>query len=437
MNICVIGLGYVGLTTGAVLADLGNDVLCVDIDARKIANLLQGIMPFYEPGLEEIVMRNLSDGRLMATTDLGKGVKHAGIIFICVGTPPKQTGETDLSQVESVARNIAKHIDSYKIIVNKSTVPIGTGDFVRRIIEEERTINVEFDVVSNPEFLREGSAVRDSFEPDRVIIGAPNRDVAVKLLDLYATLGCPMLITDVYSAEMIKYASNAFLATKISFINAVANMCEQVGADVTVVAKGMGYDRRIGRDFLNAGLGFGGSCFPKDVESLIHTSESFGCDFRILKEVMAVNRDRTPHLVGKMIEVMGNLSNKVIGIWGLAFKPDTDDIRESKPIEIIKKLIAHNAKIKVYDPQAIENTRTILPDIEYCSSAYEVAQDADAIILATEWREFQLLNMERVRDSMRTPILFDGRNLYNPETKARLGFTYYSVGRGFKNSPAS
>jgi UDPglucose 6-dehydrogenase len=434
MNICIIGLGYVGLTTGAVFSDLGNEVICVDIDEGKIDALRQGIMPFYEPGLREIVVRNMEDGRLLFTTDTEEAVRKSEIIFICVGTPPKDGGETDLSQVEAAAKAIARALDSYKIIVNKSTAPVGTGDLVRQIIDKHKVHDVEFDVVSNPEFLREGSAVQDTLQPDRIIIGAPSKTVAMKLLELYATLERPMLITDVHSAEIIKYASNAFLAMKISFINAVADLCELSGADVTVVAKGMGYDHRIGPEFLNAGIGFGGSCFPKDLESFIYTSAKLGYDFRLLKEVVAVNQSRVPHLLSVMERALGGLEGKTIGILGLAFKPDTDDMREAKSIELITGLLGRGAEVKAYDPQAMGKAQKILPHITYCSNAYEVAKGADALVLVTEWREFKHLNMERIRNSMRNPVLFDGRNFYDPEKKTRMGFKYYGMGRGlFEN----
>lgn len=430
MNICVIGLGYVGLTAGAVFSDLGNDVICVDIDKEKVDALQKGIMPIYEPGLKEILLRNLEEGRLSLTTDTEDAVRISEIIFICVGTPPKDTGETDLSQVEAAAKSIAKGLDQYKVIVNKSTVPVGTGDLVRQIIDKHKLHDVEFDVVSNPEFLREGSAVQDTLQPDRIIIGAPSKNVAMKLLELYASLERPMLITDVHSAEIIKYASNAFLAMKVSFINAISDVCERAEADVTVVAKGMGYDHRIGREFLNAGLGFGGSCFSKDIESLVHTSEKLGYDFRLLKEVLAINLDRVPQLIATMEDALGGLAGKTIGVLGLAFKPNTDDMREAKSIEIITELLARGAELKAYDPQSMENARKVLPQIKFCASAYEVAEGADALVLVTEWREFKLLNMEKIRDAMRDPVLFDGRNFYNPEKKARLGFTYFGVGRG-------
>lgn len=430
MNICVIGLGYVGLTTGAVFSDLGNEVICVDVDEKKIADLKKGAMPIYEPGLKEIVVRNTAEGRLVFSTDTHDAVQRSEIIFICVGTPPKDSGETDLSQVEDAAKAIAEAMDRYKVVVNKSTVPVGTGDLVRHIIDENKVNDVEFDVVSNPEFLREGTAVQDTLRPDRIVIGAPTKKVAMKLLELYASLERPMIITDVHSAEIIKYASNAFLAMKISFINAVADLCELAEADVTVVAKGMGYDHRIGHNFLNAGLGFGGSCFPKDVESFIHTSGKMGYDFRVLKEVLAVNQGRVPHLLAKMEKELGDLSGKVIGLLGLAFKPNTDDMREAKSIEIIRGLLSRGAEVKAYDPQAMENAREIMPHVKYCSNAYEVADGADALVLVTEWREFKLLNMERIGGSMKSPVLFDGRNFYNPEKKVRLGFKYYGIGRG-------
>lgn len=429
MNICVIGVGYVGLVTGAVFADLGNEVICVDAIKEKINMLKKGEMPIYEPGLEEMVIRNMEDGRLSFTTDLEEGVKKAEVIFICVNTPPKDNGETDLSYVESVAKEIAKYIDRYKVIVNKSTVPVGTGDFVSEIINLNKRKDVDFDVVSNPEFLREGSAIKDTLEPERIVIGAPNKHVAMKLLELYAPLERPMIITDVYSAEIIKYASNAFLATKISFINAIANICEKAGANVEDVAKGMGYDSRIGSAFLNAGLGFGGSCFPKDIESLVHTSSKLGYEFNLLKEVLEINKQRGTYLVNLIKSKMKDLKGKTIGILGLSFKPDTDDMREAKSIEIIKLLLKEGAYIKAYDPVAMENTKKALPDIEYCESSYDVADGADALVIVTEWREFKQLNLEKIKKAMKRPLIFDGRNIYNPEKKKRLGFEYYSIGR--------
>ncbi|MBI4378506.1 MAG: UDP-glucose/GDP-mannose dehydrogenase family protein [Nitrospinae bacterium] len=447
MNICVIGTGYVGLVTGTVFADLGNEVICIDKVKEKIDSLNKSIMPIYEPGLEEMVKRNVIDKRLFFSTDLQGAVERAEIIFICVGTPPKDNGETDLSFVEETAKGIAKYINGYKIIVNKSTVPVGTGDFVRQVIENNKTDNANFDVVSNPEFLREGSAITDALSPDRIIIGAPTKQVAVKLLELYATIGKPMLITDVYSAEMIKYASNAFLAMKISFINAIADICELTGANITDVTKGVGYDSRIGHAFLNAGLGFGGSCFPKDIQSLVHTAERFSYDFKLLKDVLDINKERVSHFIkiirDKLVPAepapavvsrghkqgMGDLQGKVIGILGLSFKPDTDDMRDAKSVEIINILLNEGAVIKAYDPVAIENARKILPDIYYCTSPYEVADGADAIVIITEWREFKLLNMERIKNLMSKPFIFDGRNIYDTERMRKMGFEYYSIGR--------
>lgn len=429
MNICVIGCGYVGLVTGAVFADLGNEVVCVDIVPEKMQQLNNGIMPIYEPGLQEMVQRNFADRRLFFETSLEEGMDRAEILFICVGTPPKENGETDLSQVEAAARGIARYLRRYTVIVNKSTVPVGTGDLVREIIEQNKRRDVDFDVVSNPEFLREGSAVQDALAPDRIVIGAPSKHVAVKLLELYATLGRPMLITDVHSAEMIKYASNAFLATKISFINVIANICEASGANVDDVARGMGFDPRIAPDFLSAGLGFGGSCFPKDVESLIHTAAKFGCEFSLLKAVIEINRERVSHFVDLVRQGLGDLEGKTIGVLGLSFKPNTDDMREAKSIEIISKLLSAGARLKAYDPAAIENARRIFPQITYCQSAYQTAEEADALVIVAEWREFKLLDMDKLRKLMKRPLIFDGRNIYNLERMQMAGFEYHSIGR--------
>ncbi|MBI2544546.1 MAG: UDP-glucose/GDP-mannose dehydrogenase family protein [Candidatus Rokubacteria bacterium] len=430
MNICVVGTGYVGLVTGAVFADLGNDVICVDKVREKIEGLKKGRMPIYEPGLEEMVARNVADGRLSFTTDLAEGVKKSELIFIAVGTPAKANGETDLSAVEEVARGIARAMDSYRVIVNKSTVPVGTGDLVREIIVKNQPKPVAFDVVSNPEFLREGSAIEDTLRPDRIVIGAATQQVAMLLLELYAQLGRPMIITDVPSAEMIKYASNAFLAAKVSFINAIANVCELAGADVSQVMKGLGLDPRIGTAFLQAGLGFGGACLPKDIESLIHTAAALGYDFNLLKSVAEINRERAQHFVDGMRKVLGPLDDKVIAVLGLAFKPNTDDMREAKSVEVVALLHGAGATIKAYDPVATENARALLPrSVTYCASPYEAAEKADALVLVTEWNEFKFLNLERLRSLMRRPVIFDGRNLYEPERMRRLGFEYHSIGR--------
>jgi UDPglucose 6-dehydrogenase len=430
MNICVVGTGYVGLVTGAVFADLGNEVICVDNQASKIQDLEAGRMPIYEPGLEEMVARNVADGRLSFTTDLPAAVRRSVIVFITVGTPPKDDGQTDLGAVGEVARVIGQSMERYTVVVNKSTVPVGTGEFVREVIEGHQRKPVPFDVVSNPEFLREGSAIEDTLRPDRIVIGAPTQQVAMSLLELYAPLERPMIITDVPSAEMIKYASNAFLSTKISFINAIANICELAGADVTQVMKAMGLDARIGPAFLSAGLGYGGSCFPKDTDSLVHTAATLGYDFALLKAVVEVNRERAGHFVTMIEKTLNPMDGRVIGVLGLAFKPNTDDMREAKSVEVISRLTQMGAIVRAYDPVATDNARRMLPaSVVYCDSPYEAATGADGVALLTEWNEFKFLNLERLCSVMRRPLVFDGRNLWEPERMRRLGFEYHSIGR--------
>jgi UDPglucose 6-dehydrogenase len=430
MKICVVGTGYVGLVTGAVFADLGNEVACVDNVADKVAALEAGRMPIYEPGLEEMVARNVADRRLSFTTDLIGAVRGSVIVFITVGTPPSDDGRTDLTAVEAVARGIAEAMERYTVIVNKSTVPVGTGEFVREVIERHQKRPVPFDVVSNPEFLREGSAIEDTLRPDRIVIGAPTQQVAMSLLELYAPLERPMIITDVPSAEMIKYASNAFLATKISFMNAIANICELAGADVSQVMKGVGLDNRIGAAFLQAGLGYGGSCFPKDTDSLIHTASVLGYDFALLRSVVEINRNRARHFVGMMTRALGSLDKRVFAVLGLAFKPNTDDMREAKSIEIVSQLVEAGATVRAYDPAAMVNAKKVLPTIvEYADSPYGAAEQADAVVLVTEWNEFKFLDLERLRGMMRRPVIFDGRNMWEPERMRRLGFEYHSIGR--------
>jgi len=430
MNICVVGTGYVGLVTGAVFADLGNDVVCVDKVRAKIDSLKAGRMPIYEPGLEEMVARNVDDGRLTFTIDLAAGVRQSDVIFIAVGTPSRATGETDLSHVEAVAAEIGRTMDRYKVVVNKSTVPVGTGELVREVVARHQRAPVEFDVVSNPEFLREGSAIEDTLRPDRIVIGAPNQHAAMRLVELYAPLERPMIITDLPSAEVIKYASNSFLAAKISFINAIANVCEAAGADVTQVMKGMGLDNRIGAAFLQAGLGYGGSCFPKDVDSLIHTAGRLGYDFRLLKSVADINRERAARLVETIRKVLSPLDDKTVAVLGLSFKPNTDDMREAKSVEVIEQLHAAGATIRAYDPVATDNARDLLPPgVTYSASPYEAAQDADAVVLVTEWNEFKFINLERLRRVLRRRVIFDGRNIWEPDRMRRLGFEYYSIGR--------
>jgi UDPglucose 6-dehydrogenase len=418
------------LVTGAVFADLGNDVICVDNDFAKIESLRSGRMPIYEPGLEEMVVRNTEDRRLSFTTDLVTSVRNSDVIFVAVGTPPKDSGETDLSQVEAVATQIGRAMDRYKVVVNKSTVPVGTGEFVREVITRHQPVPIEFDVVSNPEFLREGSAIEDTLRPDRIVIGAPTQQVAMTLVELYAPLERPMIITDLPSAEVIKYASNAFLAAKISFINAIGNICEAAGADVSQVMKGVGLDSRIGLNFLQPGLGYGGSCFPKDVDSLIHTAAQLGYDFKLLKSVADINKERAGHLVGMVEKALGPMDDTTVAVLGLAFKPNTDDMREAKSLEVIRLLHAAGAQIRAYDPVAMTNAKPLVPAaVTFSHSAYEAADGADAIVLVTEWNEFKFLNLERLRRLLRRPMIFDGRNLYEPDRMRRLGFEYYSIGR--------
>jgi UDPglucose 6-dehydrogenase len=376
-----------------------------------------------------MVERNVNDGRLAFTTDVEHAISSADVVFICVGTPPLPSGQADMSQVEAAAKDIARALNRYKVVVNKSTVPVGTGDRVRDIIETNRRRDVDFDVVSNPEFLREGSAISDTLHPDRIVIGASNQAGAMKLVELYAPLERPMIITDVCSAEMIKYASNAFLATKISFINSIANICDKAGADVLQVVKGVGSDSRIGAGFLQPGLGYGGSCFPKDTLALIGTAESLGYDFQLLKSVVEVNARQTPRFVHLIEETLGGLEGKTIAVLGLAFKPNTDDLRDAKSLEIIAALLAGQARVRAYDPVAMPRAKEIFPQIEYGENAYDAAQGADAVVIVTEWNEFKLLNLERLQAAMRGRAVFDGRNIYDPTRMVRLGFDYYGIGR--------
>lgn len=430
MRIGVIGAGYVGLVTSAVFADLGNHVLCHDKDEGRIEMLKGGVLPIYEPGLEEMIQRNMKEGRLEFVTDLEKVVDHGLVIFIAVGTPSLENGNTDLQQVEETARGIAAVLKEYRIIVNKSTVPVGTGDVVRRIIEAERLRPVAFDVVSNPEFLREGSAIQDALNPDRIIIGAPNPQVAMVVVELYTTLGCPILVTDVPTAEIIKYASNTFLAMKISFINVLADLCEATGADVENVRKGIGLDHRIGPHFLSAGIGYGGSCFPKDVKSLIHTTQRFGLNAELFIATDKINEERTVRFCARIENVLRGLAGRDIAVLGLSFKPDTDDLRESRALKIIRRLHDAGARVRVYDPVAIPKARNMIGDaVIFAESPYDAARGADAVVVATEWREFRQLDLEHLRQVMRGPYLFDGRNIYNPERVAAAGFIYYPVGR--------
>ncbi len=430
-KICVVGVGYVGLVTGTCFADLGNQVTCLDIAADKVAKLNRGEMPIYEPGLKELVSRNVAAQRLTFTTRYADAVPGADFIFIAVNTPPSPDGEADLQYVRMAAESIAQVLNHYAIIVNKSTVPVGTGDAVAEILQSHgKTPGVDFDIVSNPEFLAEGTAVNDFLQPDRVVLGGTNRDAVDKVAQLYLPLRCTIMTTDLRTAEMIKYASNAFLATRISFINEIATICEKVGADVKEVAAGMGMDRRIGRAFLNAGVGYGGSCFPKDVKALTWMAEINGCHPQLLRSVMEINRDMRRQVLVQMRELLGTVRGKTIAIWGLAFKPNTDDVREAPALDIIHLLQTEGAKIRAYDPVATEPARHVLKDVAFCDSAYAAAEGADALVLVTEWNEFKQMDMERVAKSMKQKNFVDGRNIYDAGKMREVGFTYRGIGRG-------
>jgi UDPglucose 6-dehydrogenase len=435
-KICVVGTGYVGLVTGTCFADLGNNVTCLDVDENRISKLHKGIMPIYEPGLQEIVEQNVKAGRLIFTTDYEKAVKDAEIAFIAVGTPSGVDGEADLQYVRQAAESIADLVGDKIIVVNKSTVPVGTGDWVAEVIQKRRNGKpLDLNVVSNPEFLREGSAINDFMQSDRVVLGSENRAAAEKVAELYAPLRCPVLITDLRTAEMIKYASNAFLATRISFINEIANVCEELGADVKVVAQGMGLDKRIGSAFLDAGLGWGGSCFPKDVKALAHMAVLHGTHPQLLQAVMEINRNQRRRLVYKLRKALGSLNDTTIGILGISFKPNTDDIREAPALEVIHLLENEGAHIKAYDPQAMENAAQVLPKVKLCENPYQVAEGADALILITDWNEFKQIDFSRIKSLMNNAVIMDGRNLWDEKTLKNMGFQYFGVGRGTR--PAS
>lgn len=429
MNISIIGSGYVGLVTGACFAELGHNVLCVDSDAGKIKTLEEGDIPIYEPGLEQIVKTNKREKRLSFSTKIEDGVEHGQIIFIAVGTPPKESGEADLSFVENVSRTIARTMKDYRLVVEKSTVPVQTGEWVMKTIQESISPGIEFDVASNPEFLREGTAVDDFLRPDRVVLGVTSERAATLLVKLYEPLNAPLLITDIKSAELIKHAANAFLAMKISFINSIANICDLAGADVAKVARGIGLDKRIGMDFLRAGVGYGGSCFPKDVAAFISISEKLGFDFKILRAVHQVNQEQHTVAVKKLKNALGSLKDKTIGILGLSFKPNTDDIREAPSLSIIDQLKQEGASIRVYDPVAMPKSRSALKDATFCKDSYETADGADALIIITEWSEFRYLDFPAIKNRMKNPLLIDGRNICDPSRMYSLGFTYHGIGR--------
>lgn len=447
MHIAIIGTGYVGLVTGACFAEFGVFVTCVDKDKKKIESLKNGIIPFYEPGLEELVKRNLKEGRLFFSTNIGKAVEESLVIFIAVGTPPRGDGSADLSYVDEVAREIAKHIKSYKVIVTKSTVPVGTGKRIKRIISENLQLAESkdkteelFDIVSNPEFLREGAAIEDFMRPNRVVIGAESQQAIAIMKDLYRPLyliETPFVITNIETAELIKYASNSFLATKISFINEIANLCEKVGADVNIVAKGMGLDGRIGPKFLHAGPGFGGSCFPKDTMALLQIASKHNVELGIVHAAIKANERQIKIVTEKIKSTFLSSGIKkdrlIIAILGLSFKPNTDDIREAPAISIIQGLTSEGAYIRAYDPVAMDNARVCLEQklgqIIFCSDAYDACDGADGVVIVTEWNQFRNLDLERIKGLLRHPFFFDLRNIYEPKKMKDLGFKYYSVGR--------
>ena len=432
-KICVIGTGYVGLVNGTCFADLGNNVVTVDINEQKIEDLKAGHMPIYEPGLEDLVKRNVRAGRLQFTTSYEEGLKDAKFVFICVGTPQGVDGEADLKYVRSAAETIAKKMDHQLIVINKSTVPVGTGDWVTDIIKRNQPKPIDFSVVSCPEFLREGSAVLDFMNTDRTVLGSVDRSASEAVAQLYLPLRAPIVMTDLRTAEMIKYASNAFLATRISFINEISIICEKLGADVIEVAQGMGFDKRIGHHFLQPGVGYGGSCFPKDVSALAYMAQTHGMHPQLLQAVMEINAFQRKHVTLKLNEIMGEVKGKTIGMLGLAFKENTDDIRESPATDIAQHLLDQGAVVQAYDPVAMENTMREIPNIAMCNDPYEVAQDADGLVVATPWNEFKQLDMGRIAEAMKTPILIDGRNLYDPVKMRELGFTYRGVGRGYSD----
>ncbi|MEQ9287134.1 MAG: UDP-glucose/GDP-mannose dehydrogenase family protein [Cyclobacteriaceae bacterium] len=437
MKIAVVGTGYVGLVTGTCFAETGNHVTCIDIDEKKVEKLRNRVMPIYEPGLEALFERNIHQGRLEFTTDLAEGVKGAKAIFLALPTPPGEDGSADLSYILKVAQDLGPILENYTVLIDKSTVPVGTAEKVRAAVADN--CDVEFDVVSNPEFLREGVAVEDFMKPDRVVIGSSSERANKIMAELYAPLvrqGNPIIFMNEKSAELTKYAANSFLATKITFMNEIANLCELVGADVDMVRKGIGTDSRIGKRFLFAGIGYGGSCFPKDVQALAKSSEEVKYDFGILKAVMRTNETQKLKLIDRVKEKFGNdLTGKTFAVWGLAFKPYTDDVREAPALVNIKALLDAGAKVKTYDPEAMDNVMELIGDkIEFSANEYEATKDADALMIMTEWPVFRTPDFDRLKDLLKNNIIYDGRNLYNTETMAELGFTYFSIGRAPQNA---
>lgn len=430
MKLSIIGSGYVGLTTGACFAEVGHEVLCVDNNKDKIRTLLEGKIPIYEPGLEEVVVRNVASGKLRFTSDTAEGVSFGDVIFIAVPTPPNDDGSVDLSYIEKVAREIAPAIDAYKVIVDKSTVPVKTGEKVAETIKRYAP-DADFDVVSNPEFLREGCAVDDLLNPDRIVIGANSERALQQMQKIYEPFVAPVLVTDINSAELIKHAANSFLALKISYANALSAICEAAGADIEKVVDGIGMDKRIGRHFLNAGLGYGGSCFPKDIAAFITIAEQLGTPFNLLKEVERINRDQLERFIKKIREALWVLSEKKIAVWGLSFKPNTDDLRSSVALELVERLVAEGAEVTVFDPKAMDKARElpIAEKLIFAESASAAAEGAEALVIATEWPEFANVDLAELRDKMIAPLIFDGRNLLDPDSTAKLGFEYHGIGR--------
>lgn len=429
MKLTIIGTGYVGLVTGTCFAEVGHQVICVDNDANKVKTLQAGGIPIYEPGLEELVKKNVDAGRLSFTTSTADGVEKSDVIFIAVPTPPQQDGAVDLSFIEKVAREIASAMTSYKIVVDKSTVPVKTGDKVAETIKRYCKAQVEFDVISNPEFLREGFAVDDLMHPDRIVVGVKSQRPVAAMKEVYKPFNAPIIVTDINSAELIKHASNSFLALKISYINAISVICEATGANVNEVANGMGMDERIGRRFLDASLGFGGSCFPKDLSAFIKISEQVGYDFGLLKEVQRINERQMEQFVKKIVDTLWVLKDKKIGVLGLAFKQNTDDVRMSPAIDLCQRLQREGATLRVHDPKAMDKAKSVLKNVVYVADMNAVAEGCDALVIATEWEEFKQLDLNRARKGMTHPILFDGRNLFDPAEMEKLGFIYKSIGR--------
>jgi UDPglucose 6-dehydrogenase len=432
MHVAVIGSGYVGLVTGACFAEFGVDVTCVDVDRDKIARLSDGIIPIYEPGLEQLVAKNAQAGRLQFTTDLKAAVEQSLVIFLAVGTPPKEDGSADLSYIEAAARSIAEYMNDYKVIVTKSTVPVGTGERLRKLIREHQKGRSKFGIVSNPEFLREGAAIDDFMRPDRVVIGSPDEEAIAIMKDLYRPLyliETPFVITSLEAAELTKYAANAFLATKISFINEIANLCDLIGCDVHDVARAMGMDGRIGRKFLHPGPGFGGSCFPKDTRALSSVAREFGGQTLLVDSVIEVNERQRAAMIPKIEKLVGNLNGKTVAMLGLSFKPETDDMRDAPSVDIMRGLTERGATVRAYDPVAIEEARKILPDVSYAEDEYATVEGADVLVFMTEWNQFRALDMKRIRGLMRTPKIADLRNIYEPSAMRELGFDYVGVGR--------